>query len=392
MDEFTREGTLADGDGEASRRRGKKAQAEVSKSNARIISIGVLLLMLVTVWYMLDLALLTFVIGFIFNSLLLNLRKITDGTWIRKIPDGILLLLMYLLLMFILVFGGAYFAPRLMTQFTAIAELLQKFSFDAFRASLDPALADALANFDLTPYVAEAAKALMDGVRNFGVFGVNLLLALVLSLFLLVEKNKLKRFGEVFAVSRISFLYEYFMNFSRNFTRSFGNVMKVQVLIAFINCVLSMLMLAILGFPQILGLGIMIFFLGLIPVAGVLVSLVPLSVVAFSIGGMPKVLAVVVMVAVIHALEAYVLNPKLMSDKTSLPVSFVFIILVVAEHYLKVWGLLIGVPLFVFLLDMFEVDYRRAFKPEKGVLSMIGANMRRGGATEAKHAKRRGKN
>ena len=34
------------------------------------------------------------------------------------------------------------------------------------------------------------------------------------------------------------------------------------------------------GFPQIFGLGIMIFFLGLIPVAGVIVSLIPLSLIA----------------------------------------------------------------------------------------------------------------
>jgi predicted PurR-regulated permease PerM len=141
--------------------------------------------------------------------------------------------------------------------------------------------------------------------------------------------------------------------------------MDVQVMIAFINCVLSAIALSIMGFPQVLGLGIMIFTLGLIPVAGVVISLVPLSIVAFNVGGFTKVLAVLIMILVIHAIEAYILNPKLMSSKTALPVSLVFIILLVAEHYMNVWGLLIGVPLFIFLLNVFEVDYTKAFKPEK---------------------------
>jgi predicted PurR-regulated permease PerM len=94
-------------------------------------------------------------------------------------------------------------------------------------------------------------------------------------------------------------------------------------------------------------------------------SLIPLSIVAFNIGGFTKVLAVLIMIAVIHAIEAYVLNPKLMSSKTALPMSLVFIILLVAEHYMQVWGLLIGVPLFIFLLNIFEVDYAKAFKPEQ---------------------------
>jgi predicted PurR-regulated permease PerM len=51
--------------------------------------------------------------------------------------------------------------------------------------------------------------------------------------------------------------------------------------------------------------------------------------------------------------------------------SLVFIILLVAEHYMNVWGLLIGVPLFIFLLNIFEVDYARAFKPERSFFENI---------------------
>ncbi|WP_144540797.1 AI-2E family transporter, partial [Bacillus subtilis] len=75
----------------------------------------------------------------------------------------------------------------------------------------------------------------------------------------------------------------------------------------------------ILGFPQLLGLALMIFLLGLIPVAGVIISLFPLCMIAYNIGGIMYVVYILVIVTVIHALESYVLNPKFMSQKTNLP-------------------------------------------------------------------------
>ncbi|WP_277407184.1 AI-2E family transporter [Lacrimispora xylanisolvens] len=136
---------------------------------------------------------------------------------------------------------------------------------------------------------------------------------------------------------------------------SFGKVIELQIVIAFINSFLSVVALTIMGFPQTLGLGAMIFILGLVPVAGVIISLIPLSIIAFNIGGAFKIIEVIIMIFVLHSLETYVLNPKLMSAKTKLPVFLVFLILLVSEHYIGVWGLLLGIPMFMFLLDILDI-------------------------------------
>jgi len=62
------------------------------------------------------------------------------------------------------------------------------------------------------------------------------------------------------------------------------------------------------------------------------------------------------MIVILHTLEAYFLNPKLMSMKTKLPVFFTFVILIMAEHFMGVWGLLFGIPLFLFFLDFIDVE------------------------------------
>lgn len=109
------------------------------------------------------------------------------------------------------------------------------------------------------------------------------------------------------------------------------------------------------GFSPFNGIIYSYFLLGLIPVAGVIISLVPLSLIGYTIGGFMLVIYLLVVIMIIHAIEAYILNPKLMSSKTNLPVFYTFIVLIFGEHFFGVWGLIVGIPVFVFLLDVLDV-------------------------------------
>src|SRR5699024_12501686 len=132
-------------------------------------------------------------------------------------------------------------------------------------------------------------------------------------------------------------------------------VIEAQFMIALISTFPTIIVLIILGFPQIFGLALMVFVLGLIPVAGVIISLIPLSLIAYTIGGFLTVIYLLIAIMVIHAIEAYILNPKLMSSKTDLPVFYTFIVLIFSQNFFGVWGLIVGIPVFVFLLDVLGV-------------------------------------
>ncbi len=190
---------------------------------------------------------------------------------------------------------------------------------------------------------------------DFSQFALQLLLAILLSLFFLLEKPRLVTFTKKFQDSKLGAFYNEIEFFGEKFARSFGKVIEAQFIIAIVNTALSVIALSFMGFPQLFGLAIMIFFLGLIPVAGVIISLIPLSLIAYSIGGLIQVVYVLIMVMIIHGIEAYILNPKLMSSKTDLPIFYTFIVLIFSEHFFGVWGLIIGIPIFVFLLDVLEV-------------------------------------
>ncbi len=71
-----------------------------------------------------------------------------------------------------------------------------------------------------------------------------------------------------------------------------------------------MIGLSILGVPSVLVMGLMIFILGLIPIAGVIISLLPLSVMAFAALGWVGMIEVWILIAVIHMFESYFLHPR----------------------------------------------------------------------------------
>ena len=126
-----------------------------------------------------------------------------------------------------------------------------------------------------------------------------------------------------------------------------------------------MICLAFMRMPQIIALGLMVFVLSLIPVAGVIISLIPLSIIAYSVGGLRYVIYIFIIIMVIHAIEAYVLNSKFMASKTELPIFYTFLVLLVAERFWGTWGLIVGVPIFTFLLDVLDVKSVKKKKERK---------------------------
>lgn len=210
-------------------------------------------------------------------------------------------------------------------------------------------------NVDIEKYVENGGKYIVSIISNIGALSFNIFLAIVLSMFFMLQKSNIYSFMSKFSTSKFSFFYNEVKYFGVKFMNTFGKVLQTQILLSFINCILSMIVLSFMRIPNVLGLGVMMFLLGIIPVAGVFISLVPLSIIAFLTSGWHYVLGVLIMTIVLHFLGSYVLYPKLMSDKINLPVFFTFLILIISAHYFGVWGMLVGTPVFVFLLDIIDV-------------------------------------
>ncbi len=181
------------------------------------------------------------------------------------------------------------------------------------------------------------------------------MIALILSLFFLLEKPRLIEFTGKFKNSKIAPFYYEIEFFGKKFSRTFGKVIEAQFIIALVNTFLTVIILMVLGYPQIVGLAIMVFFLGTHSCCRRHYFTDSSYDYRFYNRWIPDCRLLMIAIMVIHAIEAYILNPKLMSSKTDLPVFYTFIVLIFSQNFFGVWGLIIGIPVFVFLLDILDV-------------------------------------
>jgi predicted PurR-regulated permease PerM len=327
----------------------------------RILVLIVIIFFMYILRAMLNLFLLTFLFTYIAYSLQVGITERLDK--FIKIKPIIVTLFLYIFMTSAIVFTSYRYIPIIIRQLTEIGMKISRFDFRDIGGEF--LLKYATPYFGKIDFMSIFRTSQVNDFLNFeqflryasniGSWSFYIFVALILSLFFMVEREKIKQFFSEFQDSKIGILYTYTKDFGVNFLNSFGKVVQAQIIIAFVNSVLSVISLFMLRFPQVLGLGVMIFLFSLVPVAGTIASLIPLCIIAYTVGGFKTILYVLILIAVLHALESYVLNPRFMADKTELPVFVVFITLLISDHFMGVWGLLLGVPLLMFILDLLNI-------------------------------------
>ena len=123
-----------------------------------------------------------------------------------------------------------------------------------------------------------------------------------------------------------------------------GRAIEAQAAIAVLNTLLTLIGLLLLEIPLVAMLSVIVFVCSFVPVLGVLISTTPIVLVALNAGGFGLSLAAIGLVVIVHAVEAYLLNPLIYGKHLKLNPVLTLIILYVGYHAFGFWGLLLGVP------------------------------------------------
>ncbi|BAK21408.1 hypothetical protein MPTP_0949 [Melissococcus plutonius ATCC 35311] len=295
--------------------------------------------------------LLTFIFTF------LAMRCVTFIQKYLKIPSVILVLTLYALVVFLIYLAITKYVPIAVHQSVQMYNSVLYFyhNSDNNTNQIFNLANSYLEKNNLMSQVQNGATILLHYIKNVSSLGISFILSFILSFFFMIEKDQMAAFSKLFLKSDLSWFFGDIYYFANKFVNTFGVVVEAQFFIAIVNTVITTIALAVIGFHQLPGLIIMIFILSLIPVAGVIVSCIPLSFIAYTQGGTNDVIYVLFVVIVVHILESYILNPKFMSSKTELPIFYTFVILLVSEHIFGIWGLIVGIPIFTFFLDVLKV-------------------------------------
>lgn len=276
---------------------------------------------------MIDLILLTFIFAFLVTRLENVILKRV------RVPRKLIVIVLYSLVAVFLYVAIVHFLPILINQISQLVDSLVKLYNNPSDNTIVKWIVGFLKESNIQKYLQAGVDFIIASLSGIGSVGLSFFLALILSLFFSLEKERVTSFTGQFMTSKVGFIFKEAAFFGKKFVSTFGVVLEAQLMIALVNTFITTIALYLMDFPQLLSLSIMVFVLGLIPVAGVIISCIPLVLIAYSVGGFQDVVYILITVVIVHAIETYILNPKLMSSKTNLPVFYTFIILIFSETF-----------------------------------------------------------
>jgi predicted PurR-regulated permease PerM len=203
------------------------------------------------------------------------------------------------------------------------------------------------------PLVIEAiAKRVETSMEHFVSIPAQLVTSLLLTIFITLDMIGLKQGARRLSTSRLAPLYNEVVPSLVVFGHLIGRSFSAQGLIALCNTLLTFILLWSLGIQNELLLCSIVLFASFIPVLGVFIAGVPIILQAIlqTDGSVTLALIAAAGILLIHFFEAAVLSPRIIGKVLHLHPVLILVIIVVGEHLFGIWGLLLGVPVAVYVL------------------------------------------
>jgi len=201
--------------------------------------------------------------------------------------------------------------------------------------------------------VVALSRALLAGTVKTIFFFV---LLFMLTAFLSMDGPRIIRFAE--SLVPLSWRGD-FRRLLHGIDAGLAGVVRGQLTIMIVNGILTFLGLLILRIPFAVALSALATLLYAVPLFGTIISSIPIVLLALTAGGLSKGLLALGWILLIHALETYVLNPKIMGDASRIHPVLIVLALVIGERAAGIVGALLAVPVASVFVAVFRFLHRR---------------------------------
>jgi predicted PurR-regulated permease PerM len=130
------------------------------------------------------------------------------------------------------------------------------------------------------------------------------------------------------------------------------HLFRLQGVVSLIDATLIFVALSLLGVENPLLLSVVVFVFSFVPVIGVIISAVPIAIMALvqTNGSFGLALWALGAVLLVHLIEATVLSPRIVGKMLHLHPVLGIVVLGIAQQFFGIWGLLLAYPVTVFLI------------------------------------------
>jgi predicted PurR-regulated permease PerM len=154
-----------------------------------------------------------------------------------------------------------------------------------------------------------------------------------------------------------------------------AGVVRGQLTIMIVNGVLTLVGLLVLRIPFAFALSALATLLYVVPIFGTILSSIPIVLLALTAGGFSKALLALAWILVIHALEAYVLNPKIMGTASRIHPVLIVLALVIGERSAGIVGALLAVPFASVVVAVFRFLQRKLLEIDERASAIRAAEV-----------------
>lgn len=210
---------------------------------------------------------------------------------------------------------------------------------------------------DLIPKLGNFARNIFSSIWN-------IILGLIVSVYLLIDKERFmalirKLVSSIFSKRGAEIVLE----LGSRADNIFGRFLSGKILDSFIVGILTFAILKIFNMPYPILISFIIGLTNIIPFFGPFIGAVPSFVLIVFISPI-KALWFLIIILVIQQIDGNIIGPKILGDSLGISAFWILFSLLVAGKLMGVLGLIIGVPLFVFVYSIVKdiVEYRLAKK------------------------------
>jgi len=221
-----------------------------------------------------------------------------------------------------------------------------------------------LEEFDLAEVINHFIEAIIEnlqsillGFLNYGqiiVFSVvtsifQTFITLMIAAFIIIDHEKILSFFLGLFPKRFANSVELFM---KRQDAGLAGVVRGQMIICLINGTLTGIGLFVLNIKFALTLSLVATICSIIPIFGVIISSVPIILMAITNSIITALLALA-WILIIHFIEGNILNPKIMGKSAEIHPVLVILALMAGQNAYGIFGALIAVPIFSILQNSF---------------------------------------
>lgn len=205
------------------------------------------------------------------------------------------------------------------------------------------------------PYLYNISASFISGF-------VNIIFAIVISCYIILDKNKIKK-----EIRRMIYIFTsknnapIIWNTFCECNRIFNGFLYGKTIDSLIIGILSLLVMSILGLPYGLLLSLIVGITNMIPYFGPFVGAIP-GVIIYLVIEPKYAIIYVVMIFILQQFDGLYLGPKILGDLTGIKPLWVIFGITVGGAYFGVLGMFLGVPTVAALMHILEVMIQKKLK------------------------------